>query len=397
MYRRASYHFSLTLLFVLILTTLVFGYLAFSRFDLNEMERRGDPSNPGSQSDSLVAKEGMAEELERDIVDLDRQTERLLDRTTSIDLELAANRLYYDDSVPGGEWVLGGEDDKSPWVRAREHVAFNTALIDNQAQTIEQTGDASHRPLEDLIRDLQDDLHGVMQEITDQDARLEQDREQLLDKLDDLEETKEIERERFATTRSELLTRKSQLESRIRELLELRLRWLDEVTPDGRILERELGGHYAVIDIGSSDRVFNGLQLEIFQYDRGRYLRKGFAEVIDTESNLATVRIVEEVDPRSEPITKGDMVGNPVFDTQESPLVVLAGEFTQFNREDLATFLERTGASVIEELGPGVDYLIAGDRSEPEQDRAREFRVTAMTEDQLVHFLHTSFAPAPGE
>jgi hypothetical protein len=392
-HRRASFHSTLGALIVLIIGTLLFGVLAYVRYSDNEMERRGSPNDPASQGQALVAFENNVQELERDVVGLQRRVTDLREEMNHIDLELAANRLLYDNSNPANPWIMGSEGEKTAWVRTRETVNFNLELLKSQQNQIENPGKNLMRPLEDLIREFQNELHEVMQQITDADAKLEEDRDKLLTKLDDLEDAKDTAQERFATTKSELLTRKSQLESRIRELLELRLTWLDEIKPDGKILERELGGHYVILDIGSRDRVFNGLRLEVFQYVKGRYVPKGFAEVIDTDVAMATARIVAEEDGRRNPITKGDMVGNPIFDTQESPVVVLAGEFKRYNKGDLSDFLSRTGATVIKELGPGVDYLIAGDRSEPDQDRAREYRVTAMTEDQLIRYLHAGFMP----
>lgn len=391
MHRRGSYNATLAAMIVLVLMTVLFGVLTFMRYSDNEVVRRGNPEEPATLDQSLEKYQRDVDELERDIAGLRKQVAESRAELNHAEMELASHRIVYDPA--SGTYLMGGEGDSSPWVRTREAVAFNLEQLQTYQNELENPPKPLMRPLEDTIRQFQDALHVVMQAITDADARLEEDRDKLESQLDRLEEQKDEENEAFATTKSELATRKSQLEARIRELLELRLVWLGELQPDGRVLERELGGHYIVIDIGSSDRVFNGLRLEVFQYDRGRYVKKGFAEVIDTGATVATCRVVEEIDPRKNPITKGDMVGNPVFDTQESQIVVLAGEFKEYNKADLAAFLRRTGCEVRTELGPGIDFLIAGERSEPEQDTAREYRVTAIWEKDLIQYLDTGFRP----
>ncbi len=109
--------------------------------------------------------------------------------------------------------------------------------------------------------------------------------------------------------------------------------------------------------------------------------------------NISKGRIIEEVDPRHLALHPGDQAGNPVFNPRNPKVFVLAGEFKLFNRSDLENFIRETGGIVRSEIGPGVDFLVAGDRSEGVQDRAREFRLLAMYEDTLVRFLNTTFKP----
>jgi hypothetical protein len=50
---------------------------------------------------------------------------------------------------------------------------------------------------------------------------------------------------------------------------------------------------------------------------------------------------------------------------------VVAGEFKHYDKADLETFIRRTGGVVVDQLGPGCDYLVAGDRSDRQQADAR--------------------------
>ena len=389
MHRRGSYNATLGALIVLVLATILFGVLAYMRYNDDQVLRKGDAETP--QGSTLEDKRLERDQLERSVAALEEEVASLKSELSHADIKLASHRILWDNNT--NSWSMGEAGDRSLWVRTRESVENNLKILQIYKAALEAQTDI-HRPMEDTIRNYSDQLATILQRLTDVDVVLNEDRQRLQLQYDALVNAERAERETFAITKSELATKKTQYEERIRELLELRLEWLGELQPDARILERELNGDYILIDIGANKRVFNGLRFEVFQYKRGAYVKKAMAEVIDHGANVAQCRLIDEIDPIKNPVTKGDMVANPIFDTEEAKIVVLAGEFMRYNREDLETFLRRSGAEVRKELGPGVDYLIAGgDRSLAAQDEAREYRVTAMREDQLIPFLYTGFRP----
>ena len=79
-----------------------------------------------------------------------------------------------------------------------------------------------------------------------------------------------------------------QMEDRIRELLELDLRWLSEIEPVGAILTVEQRSARVIIDLGSSERAFPGLIFEAFNIDNGAFISKGMLEVIEVKVKSAT-------------------------------------------------------------------------------------------------------------
>ena len=119
-------------------------------------------------------------------------------------------------------------------------------------------------------------------------------------------------------------------------------------------------------------------------------------EVIDSDRSISTCRVIERTGDRRNPIAAGDLIANPIYDTRRQLSFYLAGDFKYFNRNDLATFIQATGGNVVETLEPGVDYLVVGEgsetRSELARDTAREFRIEAMKENQLINFVQTTFA-----
>jgi NAD-dependent DNA ligase len=82
-----------------------------------------------------------------------------------------------------------------------------------------------------------------------------------------------------------------------------------------------------------------------------------------------------------------------VFSTKRPKVFFVSGEFKTHNKEDLEMFIRQTGGIVRDKLSPGVDYLIAGDRSDKDQDNAREYQIQAMTEAQLLKYVRRAFQP----
>ena len=145
---------------------------------------------------------------------------------------------------------------------------------------------------------------------------------------------------------------------------------MTEIQPDGQVMRLTPDRRTVMIDIGSTDRVMRGLKLEVFRRDRGNPVVKGMIEVIEVEAHWATCRVIDEIDPRREAISQGDFIGNPVFDTSDPKVFVLAGEFYRYNRGDLENFIRASGGVVHDELSPGTDFLVTGDRSDDVKDRA---------------------------
>jgi hypothetical protein len=379
---------SLSYLIVLALLTVVFAFLAYSRADAYRLRLEGDPENPNARH--LTQLLGEIKEIEDDIDEKEKDIARKRKRMENQDYRLAELGAHWQD---GRGWILGGEDTQGGWTvtrtaiaeRAKRLQAWTTMHGGREAQTFDR--------LEDLIREFQDAQQEVIQRATEIDERLQRDRDNLLAELERFAEEKRVAEEQYRQDFSVRATRKTQLDQRIRELLELRLEWLEALETDGRIAQVDLDGRYLIIDIGSKDGLRPGTRFEVFQHEKGTYTVKGLVEAADVGGHVATCRILEQTDARRNPIVAGDLIGNPVFDSDDQKIFVLAGEYSLYNKADLARFIQASGGIVREELSPGVDFLVAGARSEGEQDAAREYRVKAMFEKQLVRFLDTTFVP----
>ncbi len=391
---------ALSALILLVIVTIIFTVLVIHTSSEIKVTREGNVEDRlrkqplDKVQNELVELRGSV----RSAQDLQNVRDR---QTTLLDLELAKKRAYFrDDRQLTGVMAedLEGPDGKafkakdSSWRMTREDVSQVSARLKAMREEHEGPERQTFPALEAAIQKRQTEQQEVMNRANEMETAFNTDKDRLTAQHEELKVASEKAQRQKRDDFSRRATKIGQQEDRIRELLELELRWMTEVEPDGSILELGVEHGFVVIDIGKADKVFPGLILAAFQYQSGHYLEKGMLEIIDVRSQIATCRVLKENDPRHYPIAQGDHVGNPVFDSHRPKVFVLAGDFENYNKEDLESFIRATGGEVREKLSPGVDFLVAGKRSERLQDNAREYQVQAMREDQLLKFVQTTFA-----
>lgn len=363
---------------------------------------RGDEPGRGAETVPKLLEQRAA--LRREIESYERDGAIRARELERADIALGRHLVYWrDQEMLGGIATPGNEKGT---IRGEQ-----VQLKDHRLKMAEYSLDASGKRLEALLNEYKSDvrqqfppldksiaarnaeLQAVNQRISEQDAAFQKDRTALAEKLDALKaESDKLVKEQ-ATERSRRLTRITQLEDRIRELLELDLRWLTEIEPVGTVLSVEDRSSRVIIDLGSSERAFPGLIFEVFSWDKGVYVEKGMLEVIEVKDGISVCRILSQKDRRLHPLAKDDRVGNPTFNPKRPKTFVVAGEFEHYNKADLEAFIKRSGGLIVQKLGPGVDFLVAGGRSEREQAQAREYQVLGMKEEQLLKYVQPLFVP----
>ena len=389
---------SLMVLILLVMATLVFTLL----FVL-------------SSSSVTKTLEGSAEDIERkesidkvrkELSELATRAEVALDaielrkrEINRLEIDLTKFRVFHTGdqvlaSFQGEDLSYGGKAYKakqSNWVNAREYITEVKTRLESHRVEHESPARQENPALQEQIDERAKEQQAVLAKSSEMDKQFKEDEEKLIALKDELEKKRaEVDKQRradYGVRASDI----NQKEDSIRTLLELELRWLTELEADGQILQVAAQNQFVVINIGKRDRVFAGLILDVFQHEQGRYVDKGRLEVIDVQDQVATCRIISELQPTKRPVSVGDFIANPVFDTKNTKVFVLAGEFKQYNADNLASFIRASGGEVREKLSPGVDFLIAGDRSDKQQDAAREYQVLAMTEAQLLTYVQTGF------
>jgi hypothetical protein len=418
-------------LIMCVLLTVAFTFLVLAKSNAIKMQREGDPERPQYKTIIALEKDWKSE---RDR--LATAKSELENRLTELDqVELESNRrgiAYTANSVtrfgaaPEAAPVetrglimlprIKGAADSKMSVEGRDlslpdgSAAYAAVRVNGVEQmlaahkTAAEARAATGWPeMNAVIEKHGQQLSEVLQRRAALDAAFSADvtklESQLKQKGDERTAAERIHRDDVNRRQNKIL----QLDDRIRELLELDLKFMAEIDPVGTIISADTDLRQVVIDLGRGERVVPGLLFEVFNYDRGRYLEKGMAEVIEVGPRTAVCRVLSVIDHKRQPVAKGDRIGNPVFNPSHPKVFVLApppAEFSRFNREDLADFIRRTGGIVRDELGPGCDYLVVRgddkDRSDNARARARQYHILAMTEAQLLKYVQKTFSPRTG-
>ncbi|MBA3699095.1 MAG: hypothetical protein H0W78_09590 [Planctomycetes bacterium] len=387
----------ISILIILVVFTLVFtGLVINESTQITEMQEGGEDAR-GETVPSLMSK---VSELKIKVRESENAIEVRKRELRRADLELAKARyLIVGDKVVAGiathdQTEIDGKPlADSSWALTRTLIA--TSQKDTASLKAEHESPIRQKfeKLDQAVANRQDELQAVLKRINDQEGAFREDQERLNAQVETLGAEKEKAEKSNREDYSRRATRIGQLEDRIRDLLELELRWLTDLEPEGRLLEVNPTSPHVIINLGSSDRVVPGLIFEVFQYDRGKYVEKGMIEVVQTQAQIATCRVLNVKDARKMPLSQNDYIGNPVFSTRRPKVFVVSGEFKTHNKEDLEMFIRQTGGIVREKLSPGVDILVAGERSDKDQDNAREYAVHAMTEEQLLKYIRRDYAP----
>ncbi len=387
----------ISILIILVVFTLVFTGLVINESNqITEMQEGGEGAR-GETVPSLVSKINELKIKVRENEAAIAVRKRELRRA---DLELAKARyLIVGDKVVAGiathdQTEIDGKPlADSSWALTRTLIATSQKDTESLKAEHESPVRQKFEKLDLAVANRQDELQAVLKRINDQEGAFREDQDRLNAQVESLGVEKEKSEKANREDYSRRATRIGQLEDRIRDLLELELRWLTDLEPEGRLLEVNPTSPHVIINLGASDRVVPGLLFEVFQYERGRYVEKGMVEVVQTQAQIATCRVLSVKDPRKMPLSQNDYIGNPVFSTRRPKVFVVSGEFKTHNKEDLEMFIRQTGGIVREKLSPGVDILVAGERSDKDQDNAREYAVHAMTEVQLLKYIRRDFHP----
>ncbi len=145
---------------------------------------------------------------------------------------------------------------------------------------------------------------------------------------------------------------------------------------DARVVDVNAAGQSVYLDIGRQQHVVIGMTFEVYgnQVDlrpdaNGEYpFGKGTVEVTSIEATSATARIIRE--NRGNPIVKGDVVANAIYDPSKVYSFVVFGTFDRNNdgvatvreRQDIESIIADWGGRVIADLDGSTDFLVLGQR-----------------------------------
>ena len=145
---------------------------------------------------------------------------------------------------------------------------------------------------------------------------------------------------------------------------------------DGTIIGMGDTGKRVFLSLGSDHKIQLGMTFTVYNDaasirpdENGNYAPgKGTVEVISLTPTSATARITSEA--RGNPIVKGDVIANALYDPNKIYRFVVFGNFdmngdgvaTPLERQDIEATIREWGGQVVADLTGDVDFLILGER-----------------------------------
>jgi len=246
-----------------------------------------------------------------------------------------------------------------------------------EAARVQRIEDASRDANQKLLADIGDYQRRIEQyrrEVDDLEGKM---REQLERRTAEHEERERQLSLQISEANEKILILQDQLK-RLRGESDDALRPKDEFAlVDGHIIEiRPIAGE-VVIDLGRVDHVVLGQTFSVYRdsaalspdLETGEYAEgKAVIEVVDIDTDTSRARIVRE--SRGNPIVRGDVIANPVYDPNKVYRFLVYGNF-DVNRDglaskeeavDLEAFIRDWGGVIEDDLSGGLDFLVLGQK-----------------------------------
>lgn len=144
---------------------------------------------------------------------------------------------------------------------------------------------------------------------------------------------------------------------------------------DGRIDAVDRAANEVVLSIGRRNKAVLGMTFAVYsdataiRADEitGEYAAgKAVLEIVRVEDGFSRARIISASE--GNPIIRGDVVANAVYDPNKTYRFVVDGLFdvngdgraTRFERDELAALIERWGGTVVDEVTGDLDFIVLG-------------------------------------
>jgi hypothetical protein len=150
----------------------------------------------------------------------------------------------------------------------------------------------------------------------------------------------------------------------------------EETLVDANIISIDPGANTVTLDRGRRDKIVLGMQFAVYNNSSsirpgpdGEYpAGKAAVEIINIGDASSTARVISET--RGNPIVRGDVVANAIYDPNKVYTFLVYGNFdangdgiaTQHEAEDIKAVISAWGGNTTNELSGDVDFLVLGQR-----------------------------------
>lgn len=285
------------------------------------------------------------------------------------------------------EQALALEENEKTWAADLDR------LVQDNKGRLGELGDANRKEVKtyaDLMREAPERRAEVGREEEHayaQDHDFDENRRKLRDEVSEAARQLETDRKKGRSEIVRLDARVAELENRVRFLTNQLDSESREMRPDGKLVAADsASAGFVVIDRGTKHSLRKGTRFTVFTQRASKNVIKGMIEVVRMDERLATCRVLDEKD-RNDPLIDGDLIHNPVWDSDRVRTFAIRGDFRRFSRHELARFIEEAGGRIDAEPKVGTDFLVAGAAAESWTEAAVKLGVSILSEDQLLDYI----------
>ncbi len=163
--------------------------------------------------------------------------------------------------------------------------------------------------------------------------------------------------------------------------------------PDGRIIAVDERLGTAWIDLGARNVLRRGTRFKVYEVGKGAVkIPKGFVVVTNVEADMAECAV-----EGGAPVAQGDYITNPYYSKDRRTKFVFLGQLVgRFNNEIAGRMLESVGALVSAAVTADTDFLVIGEKADPdgpeltespEYQRARDWGIEIIRSVDLETYL----------
>lgn len=285
-----------------------------------------------------------------------------------------------------------------------ESLKTRLANKDNEIADVRQKLTELNTEHETTLTELEAEKTALVSQLSSAQADYKKRMDQHLEELDktrkDLQaqlEDKDNQIEKLVTTIQNREEQITELRNSVQDLKALLTPGGTDVVnqPDGKIVKITRGTDYCYIDLGSEQKVRQGMNFAVYSQDAEfKDDAKGKVRVIKVEDNISECKIIEENE--DSPITQGDGVANLAFSTGRTYNFVVQGRFdvygggqpSDLGRQAIKDAIQRFGGSLSDEISVQTDYVVLGVEPTKPTTPAADAPATVQTayQDQMKQY-----------
>jgi hypothetical protein len=304
-----------------------------------------------------------------------RQIDRQLSMATLEDCAEVSNRTL--------EIAVADRDQAKS---ERERRKTSVEIAQKRKQPIDETRTRSVEEIQKRTQEVNDERSKAESEYTPEAQKVE---EQTKKEVEEREASEKKHKEEMLRLENEL----NELKRRLEEFKSREVIRYDITEVHGELIEHDVEGKFAFINIGSNQRVVKGLRFHCaLPGEYGQLLYKGEVEVKKVWPTRSQVAITSVYDPQR-PLLRGDVLVNPLFGTRRGKVVAFAGEpasrRTRFSINEATRRLIEIGSVVKPECAVDLDFLVVTEAYEGDKNyiRAVELQIPIANANDVLKYL----------